>query len=77
MKSVKRDINYYNKKVKKIPVILLMGLEIVLAAHSFLHGSAEKLNGLRERVVYVIYVVAACSLFLLTWRIILVFKNSE
>lgn len=39
MKSVKKDINYYNQIIKKIPFLIILGLEIVSAAMSFLHGS--------------------------------------
>lgn len=77
MKSVKKDINYYNHIIKKIPFLIILGLEIVSAAMSILYTATDWLKKIPESVVYVIFVVAACALVLLVWRMILFFMDSQ
>lgn len=77
MKFVKRDINYYNRIVMKIPFLAILGLEFVAALLSLLHIATQIWKEIPEGVVYVIYVVAACALFLLVWRIILIVKDHQ
>ena len=77
MKSVKKDINYYNHIIKKMPFLIILGLEIVSAAMSILYTATDWLKKIPESVVYVIFVVAACALVLLVWRMILFFMDSQ
>lgn len=77
MKSAKKNINYYNQIVKKIPFAIILLLEIFSAVVSILYTATDLLKKIPESVVYIIYVVAACALVLLIWRAVLFFQDSQ